>query len=143
MGTITSANSTLALGVKSLFVVPQVIAGYGSDDAYSIDQVDVTETKLGVDGVLSAGRVPQIKIMTVTLQADSPSNLLFETLYAQQEGSGEVLECFGVLSQPSISMSYVLSTGWLKGYTPLAAAKKTLEQRTFTIEFGSVVGVPL
>lgn len=143
MATITGVNSTLAIGVLDLFAVPQALGGYGSDDAYAIGAVDIIETKLGVDGKLSAGYVPQIKVMDITLQADSASNQFFETWYVQQESQHEVFEGFGLINQPAISMSYVLANGWLKNFTPMAAFKKTLEARTFQIEWGSVTPVPL
>ena len=80
MATITSANSVLTLAVNGLFPVPQVIQGYAVDDAFEGEAVQQAEILMGVDGVLSAGKVFVPYKMTIHLQADSPSVFLFDTL---------------------------------------------------------------
>jgi hypothetical protein len=142
MASITSANSVLFLGAAGLFAVPQQIAGFGSDDMYSIEAVETKEIQLGADGVLSSGWIPQIKTMSVTLQADSPSNLFFESLYAAEESAKESYALFGTIMQPAVSKLYTLTNGVLTNYTPLAEAKKVLGARKFQLKFQMVIGVP-
>lgn len=142
MADITSANSTLMLGVTGLFTVPQQIAGYSSDDMYSMEAVDNKEIQLGADGNLSAGWIPQLKKMSVTLQADSPSNTLFEAIYAAEEAAQTPFFLFGVVNQPSVNRIYTLTKGVLSNYTPLADAKKVLQPRKFTITWQVTLGAP-
>jgi hypothetical protein len=143
MADITSANSTLFLGVTSFFTVPQQIAGFATDDMYSMANVDTKEVVIGVDGKLSAGYIPQIKVLEVTLQADSPSNTFFESVYAAEEAAQAPFFFFGNINQPAVSRNYTLTTGVMKNYKPLADAKKTLQPRKFEIHFGSVIAVPI
>lgn len=140
---ITSANSILLLGVTGLYTVPQQLQGFGSDDAYSMDPVDNAEVMMGVDGIMSSGYIPQIKVMNVTLQADSASNTFFEAWYAAQEAAREIYPAFGVINQSSIGRSYTLTNGVLSNYAPLSDAKKVLQPRKFQIKWNVVVGLPI
>ena len=142
MADITSANSVLMLGVAGLFTVPQQLAGFSADDMYEMAAVDNKEVMIGVDGILSAGWIPQIKVMSVSLQADSASNTFFESWYASEEAAKAPFFAFGVVNQPSISRVYTLANGVLKSYTPLASAKKTLQPRKFEIHWQVTLGAP-
>lgn len=142
MADITSANSVLMLGVSGLYTIPQQLQGFAADDMYSIGAVDTKEVMMGADGVLSAGYIPQIKVMTVTLQADSASNTFFETWYASEEAAKAPYFAFGVINQPSVSRAYTLTNGVLKNYTPIAEAKKVLQPRKFEIHWQVTIGAP-
>ena len=91
MATITSANSVLTLAVNGLFPVPQVIQGYAVDDAFEGEAVQQAEILMGVDGVLSAGKVFVPYKMTIHLQADSPSIFLFDAWRNAQDAAVDVL----------------------------------------------------
>lgn len=142
-GNITSANSILALAVDGLFPVPQQLQGFSADDMYSVDAVDVTESMMGVDGKKSAGYIPQIKVMNVTLQADSDSNTFFEAIYAAQEAASTIYILSGIATQSAVSRLYTFTNGTIKNYTPLADAKKVLQPRKFTIEWESIIGAAI
>ena len=141
--TITSANSVLMLGVTGLYDTPQQLQGFAQDDAYSMDTVDTAETMIGVDGFLSAGKVFAVKVMNVTLQADSPSNSFFEDWFQAQESAREVYPAFGIVDQASVGRSYTLNNGYLKNYSPMADAKKVMQPRKFQIHWESAVPAPL
>jgi hypothetical protein len=143
MSSITSANSQLLLGVIGLYQVPQKLAGFGADDAYSMDAVETAEVVMGVDGIMSAGYVPQIKVMHVVLQADSDSNGFFEAWYAAQEAANEIYKAFGTIVQKSVGRTYVLTNGVLTNYAPIADAGKVLKPRKFQIKWNVVVGAPI
>lgn len=130
------------LGVTGLYTVPQQLQGFSADDMYSIEAVETKEVQIGVDGVLSAGWIPQIKTMSVTLQADSASNTFFEAWYAAEEAAQDTFFAFGTIVQPAVSKAYTLTNGVLTNYQPLAEAKKTLQPRKFQLKFQMVIGVP-
>lgn len=143
MADITSANSTLFLGVANLFAVPQQLQGFATDDMYSMANVDTKEVMMGADGILSAGYIPQIKILEVTLQADSASNTFFETVYAAEEAAQAPFFFFGNINQSSVGRNYTLTNGVMKNYSPMADAKKVLQPRKFEIHFQVTLGVPV
>lgn len=143
MADITAANSSLLIGVAGLFTVPQALAGFSADDMYEVSAVDSKELMIGVDGILSAGWIPAIKVMSVTLQADSASNTFFESWFSSEEAAKTPYFAFGVINQPSISRTYALTNGVLKNYTPLAHAAKVLQPRKFEIHWQSIIGAPI
>lgn len=143
MADITSSNSTLFLGVTNFFTVPQQVAGFTTDDMYSMAAVDTKEVTIGADGILSAGYIPQIKILEITLQADSPSNSLFESVYAAEEAAKAPFFFFGNINQPAVSRNYTLTNGVMKNYSPMASAKKVLQPRKFEIHFQVAIGAPI
>lgn len=142
MADITSANSVLTLGVTNLFPVAQQLAGFAADDMYSMANVDVKEVVIGADGKLSAGWIPQIKVLEITLQADSPSTTFFEAIYAAEQAAQAPFFLFGAINQPSVKKIYTLANGVMKSYSPLADAKKTLQPRKFEIHFQLTIAAP-
>lgn len=142
MSSITSANSVFMLGVNTVYPVPQLMQGYATDDAFSIEAVEPAEIKMGVDGKLSAGFVFMPVKLSITLQADSASVLLFDAWYAAQKALSDVYFANGLIRLPGIARSYVLTNGVLTSYMPIPDAKKTLDPLKYTITWESVVGAP-
>lgn len=70
---ITSANASAVLTVDSLFPSGIELQMFATDQAVGQDSVDITETRMGVDGRMVAGFTPVIYPVTVTLEAASPS----------------------------------------------------------------------
>jgi len=143
MATITSANSVLMLGVDGLFNVPIQIQGFSADDAFSLEDVDMAETMMGVDGKMSAGWIPIIKPLEITLQADSPSNDFFDALITAENVSREKYKLNGTILLKGTSRLYALTTGYLKRGNLMPAAKKVLQPRKFLLEFQDVTPAPV
>ena len=143
MGTLTSANSVLMLGVDGLFNVPVQIEGYAADDAFTIGDVDMAETVMGVDGKLSAGWIPAIKTLEIMLQADSASNDFFDALIAAESVAREKYVLNGSILVPGISRIFVLTRGFMKTGSVMPASKKILQPRKFTLDFQDIVRSPV
>lgn len=141
--TVTAANSVLLLGVSSLFPVPQQIQGFATDEAFAFPEIKPGEVLTGVDGNLSVGWVYVPVMQTITLQADSLSNLFFEQWYAAEENIQEKLIAFGTIHMPAVQRSYVLTKGVLTSYTPTAENKKLLQPRKYEITWQSSVAAPI
>lgn len=142
MATITSANSVLMLGVANLFNVPVQIQGFSTDDAFLLNDVDMAETMMGVDGHLSAGYIPAVKTMEITLQADSASNDFFDTLMTAEDVAKEKYVMNGTILIKGTKRLYALTTGYLKTGSRLPAGKKVLQPRKFTLEFQDITTAP-
>lgn len=143
MSTITSANSILMLGIANLFNIPVQIEGFAADDAFAIDDVDMAETMMGVDGKLSAGWVPAIKSLEITLQADSASNDFFDAWIAAEEVAREKYKANGTILLQGTGRLYALTTGYLKKGNVMPAGKKVLQPRKFTLEFQNISRAPV
>ena len=138
MGSITSANAVLTLSIPLLFPVPQQLQGFAADDIFDVPSLRSAETQMGVDGVLSAGFVFVPIPQTIALQADSASNLFFDTWWTQMQATKDTYQASGMVLLPSIGMKYALSQGTLTGYKPTPAAKRILQPRQFEITWASI-----
>ena len=142
MGDITAANAAILLSIPPLFPIPQQIQGFATDDIYDIPQIKSVEVMMGVDGVLSAGfvfvQIPQ----EITLQADSPSNALFDTWWTQMQAGQTTYAAQGLIRLPSIQTKFTQTKGFLTGYKPLPGGKKLLQARTYEITWERVAPAP-
>lgn len=143
MATLTAANSVYMLSVIGLFNIPQQLQGFSADDMWDTDAVESAETLMGVDGVLSAGWVPTIKKQTITLQADSASNLMFDAWATAQESARELYVAAGIVRLPGINTSYALVRGFLTSYRPMPPLKKILQPRQYGVTWNSILPAPI
>lgn len=143
MATLTTANSSLYLSVRNFIPVPQKIEGYATDDSVAMANIKPSEVVMGVDGKKSHGYVPQLKPVTITLQADSPSMVFFDTIINAQDAAREVLTFDGLLTLPGVGTKTTIINGTLTDYTPAPTSKKTLQPRTFEITFEAANTVPV
>lgn len=143
MASITSANAVLTLVIQGLYPTPQRIMGFATDDAFDSEPAEVGVTRLGVDGGLSAGWVPATTPMTIHLQADSPSIILFTTWDQTEQQISDKIPAEGSLSLPSRKMSYVMVNGFLRNIKRMPDARRVLEPQVFTIEWNKIVASAL
>ena len=73
VGNITDANSVVILSVDDLYPAGVQIQGFSTDTAWTAGDSQIAETRMGVDGRLSAGYTPQPRTITISLEASSPS----------------------------------------------------------------------
>lgn len=131
--TITSANSVFMLSVASVFPAPQQLQGFGVDEAFDTEASDMAETQVGVDSFGVAGWIPRQVPMTITLQASSPSFLIFEEWVTAQDKINEILYASANISLPAIGRKYAAARGALTRYPQLPGVRRVLQQRQFTI----------
>jgi hypothetical protein len=143
MGTITSANSSFALIVPAVFPVPQLLQGYAADDAFTQEAFDITETRMGVDGVLSGGYTPSPKRLTVMLQPDSIALDVFLNWKAAIEAAKETFPGSFIIAMPSISKGFTGSVVFFKNSQGMPSAKKVLEPFPAILEYQDLVAAPI
>lgn len=137
-GSISAANAIYMLGISSIFPAVQQLQGFSADDIFSTDPIDTAELSMGVDGKLSAGFVYTMIPQTITLQADSDSNNLFDAWWGAEQVAGDKFSCFGTIALPGLSKVWVLTNGFLTSYSPIPDAKKTLQPRKFGITWNLI-----
>lgn len=143
MATLTSANSTLMLGVANLFNAPIQIQGFATDDAFAATDVDTAETMMGVDGKLSAGFTPYPTVIEISLQADSASNSFFDAIISAESIAREKYQLNGSIEIPSLGLIFALTTGYLGKVSKMSAAKKVMQPRKFEITFEKCQPAPI
>lgn len=141
--TITSADSTFVISSADFALAATILQGYAADAAFAMDNATSAETSLGVDGKLSAGWVPRSYNQTITLQPDSPSRPIFDSIVAGQDAGRTIYRLNAVITLPGNQYSHSLSRGVLKSYSAMANAQKILQPMTYVIEWEKVIPVPL
>jgi len=143
MATITAANSTMTLVIRSVFPAPQQLQGYATDDIFSAEAVAPVETMMGVDGILSAGYVSTPKVITLAFQADSPSNAIFENWQAAQDVLKEVIVGDLLVTLPSVGRLYTCVRAFMTGFPPLPDGRRTLQPRRYVLTAQSIISAPI
>lgn len=135
VGDITSANATLVLVVDGLFPAGIQLQQFATDQSYSMDEVQIAEDRMGVDGHMVAGYIPSIKSVTIMLEASSPSYESLAQLYRASEAKRGILQCELVANVPSIGKTFTWTSGIIKSGTPVPAGKKVLDPTTWKFDF--------
>ncbi len=136
--TLTAANAVITLVISGIFSSPQILKGFSTDNVYEVGDQQVTETLMGVDGRLSGGYVNNPVVQTFTLQADSPSNNIFDYWALQQRLLQETFVAQGSTLLKSVGTEYISNRGFLVTKLPLPTAGKILQPRKFVIHWESV-----
>jgi hypothetical protein len=138
---ITSANATVGMSVGGLFSIN--LENFSADSSFTSDTIQVAETRMGVDGHMAAGFTPNIKTLTINLEAGSPSTEFMILLNQAQETNRRPYEVNMVVSIPSIGKRYTFSNGVLQSYKGLPDGNKVLgpTQWVFHFEDMSVEGL--
>lgn len=138
MSTITSANSVFTIAVAGLFPVPQILHGYAADRAWESESVDLTETKMSVDGKKSAGYVFNPVTQTISLQADSSSRAVFTAIINAMKAAREIYVISGTIDLPATGESFICTNGTLKASKMVPDAGKVLDQMNYVIVWESI-----
>lgn len=140
--TITAANSIFMLTIGALFSAPQQLAGFMADDVFDTDDVDISETVMGVDGNLSVGYIPNPVEQTIYLMPDSPSTDIFDAWYAAQLAAREAVIATATVYLPGPQKKYACTKGVLKRLKPIPSVKKVVQGQPYRITWQSVLPQP-
>lgn len=136
---ITSANATGVMTVGGLFPAGIILQQFSTDQAVSMDSLDVTETRMGVDGRMVAGYTPGIFPVTITLEATSPTAGSFGLLWQAMKTNRTIYECTMVVTVPSVKKVFTWRRGVLKSGAPFPSMKKVLDPTTWVFHFEDMI----
>ncbi len=142
MGDISCANAILTISQPILFPTPQQIQGFAPKNMFDVPEIQSLESMMGADGKLSFGFIYVEIPWNITLQADSASNLIFDTIWTQQQATKGVYPVNGLLKLPSISSKFTFTNGGLKRYKPAPDGKEVLQTRSYGFVFESIAPAP-
>lgn len=135
---ITSANAVLVLTVDELFPSGIQLQQFATDQSFSLEDTEMTVTRLGVDGKMVGGWVPSEKRVTIMLEASSPSHESLFQIWAASEANRKPYPCTLVATLPSIGKVYTWSGGFMTNATPAASAKQVLDPTTWQFHFANL-----
>lgn len=142
MATLTGASAIITLTVPGIYNSPVQLQGFAADDVFDADAQEITETSMGVDGILSGGFVHVAVKQTFAIQSDSDSNRFFETWANQQRVAVEAFTANGTANIVATGKTYTMTKGFLSTHTTLPSVKKLLVARKYTITWQRIVPSP-
>lgn len=142
LGTITAANAIFTLTIPGVFASPQQLQGFAADDIFSMSPIKPNEVSMGVDGILSGGRVFVPVPQEVSLQANSPSKTIFDLWNGAEQTAIDTLIAFGVVVLPSLRQKWALNTGYLTTYVIMPDAGRILKPVKYEITWAQVIPQP-
>lgn len=137
--TITAANAIFTLTIPGVFAAPQQLQGFSADDIFSTSPIKPNEVSMGVDGILSGGRVFVPVTQEISLQANSQSKQLFDNWNAAEQTIIDSIVAQGVVALPSLGQKWVLTNGFLTTYVIMPDAGRILKPVKYEITWGSVI----
>lgn len=140
---LTGATAVFQLSIAGLYDQPQQLQGFAADDIFSTPGVKSIETMMGVDGKMSAGYVFVEKEMSITLQADSDSNDIFDNWDAAQQSEQDVFYADAVVLLRALRKKWTLTRGVLSNFPPIPDTKKLIQPRKFTITWNIMSVAPV
>lgn len=140
---ITSANTILTITASPAYPSPQQIQNFSADDIFDVDNINVAEIMMGVDGKLSAGFVFEPISQTIRLMADSPSTTVFDTIYQYERTNRMKIQLQGVFKFPSLGVQYTCQKGVMRAYKAMSDARRVLQPRAFGLVWESFIAAPI
>lgn len=139
---ITSANASAYL-YMALFPAGLKFEQFSTDGAWTQDNYEIVEHRMGVDGKMAAGYTPVEKEITFQLEANSPTldglDLLMQTMEVSKNPMfGDI-----VITVPSLGRTYTLTNCLLTGYKLIPNAEKVLAPREASFVCETITSVPL
>lgn len=134
---ITSANSTFVISSADIALAATALEGYWVDSGFTFEDSEIAVAQVGVDGKMSAGWVPRLVPITVTLSPDSPSVVVMDTIITTADMLRAPVILNGVITIPSINKSYTLGRGVLTRVKMAPNAERILGSQSFVITFES------
>lgn len=132
---ITAANSSISCACAIGNINFQ---GYSADSELSADTVKIVETRMGVDGQMSAGYVPAIKRFTVEFEASSSTIWHLMSLAQLTESAKTPQPVVMTITIPAVGKKFICS-GFLTDYPPVLNIKRTLDPVSFGFDFQDII----
>lgn len=135
---ITSADAEVVLTVEELYPAGVKLQQFSTDAAAVAEAVQIAETRMGVDGIPAFGYTPSMKTVTINLEANSSSAVVFDRIYEAEESNKKPYVCTLTVKMPAIGKTYKFSKGTLQTYGGMPGMNKVLGPQAHILHFGKL-----
>ena len=132
---ITSADAKAVLTVEDLYPQGIELQQFSTDAAAVADAIQTAETRMGVDGYMAAGYTPNIKVVTVTLEANSESRFALNRLYEATENNRKPYLCSLTIKINATGETYKYSVGVLQSAGGMPGLNRVLAPTSWVFHF--------
>ena len=134
---ITSANTVFTIQADSVIPNPVQLQNFSTDQLATVDEQVVAESRMGVDGGLAIGYVPQPFNFSFMLEANSPSQDYMFNLADATRANRCTYDVTITLDCPSLKRRYIFERGGLINASVMPNPKKTHDPTTWKFVFAS------
>jgi hypothetical protein len=132
---ITSANASLTI----ISVLGSIdVTKFSADGIIDADTTRIAETRIGVDGQMAAGYMPQIKHAVLHLEATSNGCEYLMNLRATSEASKTPMAVTMTVTVPSMNKRFVC-TGYLVDVPPMFNLGTTVQPMDFGFDLQDII----
>lgn len=136
---VTSASLEVVLACEELFPQGIVLEQFGTDAAVAPDNVDLAETRRGIDGKMVAGVIKNVYPVTITLEASSPSATYLYMIRDAMQANDKPYTITLTIKYPAIGMSRTYVNGALRNAPTIPSAQRTLQPTSWGFDFEDVI----
>lgn len=137
-GDITSASATLVLTVEEIFPSGIKLEQFATDQSWSMEESTIAVTRMGVDGQMVAGWIPNEKNVTIMLEASSPSYLALCQVYQAMEQKRGLFRCTLTATVPAIKKTFTWSQGVMVSGQPVPTANQVMSPTSWGFHFAKL-----
>ena len=131
---LTSLDVVLILTIPGVYPSGVQLQGFKADDIFDVGSTKGNIVRMGVDGVLSAGKQIQPRAMKVHLEASSESQQVFDDWAAAENTPPmDSIPASMTAMFPANGQEYSCYRGFLTDYKDVTDAKKVLDPLTYEI----------
>lgn len=112
--------------------------GYSTDSLLDAPETDITENRVGVDGVMVTGLIASLSEVSFTFEASSPAYSSFQNGLAISQATLTIPVGLLLVTYPSQSKKALIKGASLKRMPLLLSADKLLKPAKITFEFSSL-----
>ena len=135
---ITSANANCSLRIKEVIPAGIIVDNFSTDQAINGESMEISETRLTLDGQLLAGYVPTMVPVTLTLEPTSNAYKALEQAFQASRLAKKALRCALTFSFPSLNgKTVVYDDGVIQALTVIPPVGRTLQSRQVRFVFSS------
>lgn len=132
---ITSANASMVMIVEDFYPAGVPITNFSTDQMIDGDEHEYAQARMGVDGGMAAGFVPNPWNVTVSLEASSPSLKVMQTLAQAMVTNKCTYEVSLIITVPALNQVHAYRKGVLLTGKDLPGIRKTLEPTQWKFTF--------
>lgn len=132
---ITSANAIAVLTVDQIFPTGIYLQQFSADTAITQETIEYSESRMGVDGYMASGYTPAIKVVTINLEASSPSTDAMIEIGQRMTSQRTIYRCNLTINLRSINHTFRWRNGVLTSGTPLPSLSRILDPTEWTFSF--------
>lgn len=132
---ITSSNAKVLITVEGLYDTAQLLENFSADTALAVDEQEIAQARMGVDGGLAVGYVPNPFNITLNFEAGSPSLRIMWDIVMAMRNNQTVYNTSIMAQIEALGQVYTWENGSMLSGTVTPAIKKTLDPASFKFAF--------